>query len=102
MRSRASWPVASLLLGSLGLACSPCLALDPDKPLAEFSLSTWTRAEGLPHNFVIDLEQSSEGYVWLATWRGAARFNGRAFELFDQARLPWNEDGAVWKLAPRL
>jgi diguanylate cyclase (GGDEF)-like protein len=81
------------------LGLSPARALDPDTPLAEFTLSTWTRADGLPHNFVIDLEQSSEGYLWLATWRGAVRFNGREFEVFDQQRLPWNEDGSVWKLA---
>jgi diguanylate cyclase (GGDEF)-like protein len=84
---------------ALALAQSDAQALDPATPLAEFTLTTWTRAEGLPHNFVIDLEQSSEGYLWLATWRGAARFNGREFEVFDQQRLPWNADGSVWKIA---
>lgn len=87
----------------LSLACvfqvSPALALDAARPLAEFTLTTWTRADGLPHGFIIDLEQSSEGYIWAATWRGAARFNGREFRIFDQAQLPWNEDGSVWKIA---
>ncbi len=92
-------PLACLLAGALGLGASQCLALDASKPLAEFSLSTWTRAEGLPHGFVIDIKQSSEGYIWAATWSGAARFNGREFEIFDQSKLPWNEDGSVWKIA---
>lgn len=99
MSPRASLPILCLLAGALGPGAVPCLALDAARPLAEFSLSTWTRAEGLPHGFVIDIEQSSEGYIWVATWRGAARFNGREFEIFDQRKLPWNEDGSVWKIA---
>lgn len=99
MSSRAFLSIPWLLAGALGLGASQCLALDATRPLAEFSLSTWTRAEGLPHGFVIDIEQSSEGYIWVATWRGAARFNGREFEIFDQRTLPWNEDGSVWKIS---
>ena len=79
------WPLASV-------------ALDPDSPLAEFTLKTWGREDGLPHGLVIDLEQSSDGYVWAATWQGAARFNGREFVNFDQQRLPWIPDGAAWSL----
>jgi len=97
--SRASLSILCLLAGTLGIGAGPCAALDASRPLAEFTLSTWTRNEGLPHGFVIDIEQSGEGYIWIATWRGAARFNGRTFEVFDQGRLPWNEDGSVWKIA---
>lgn len=98
-RSTAFRLIRCLVGMALSSMLGEAVALNPDTPLAEFTLSTWTRAEGLPHNFVIDVEQSSEGYVWLATWRGAARFNGREFDIFDQQRLPWNEDGSVWKLA---
>jgi ligand-binding sensor domain-containing protein len=100
MRRRPAVPglVRSIFGAAVVLMLGEAQALDPETPLAEFTLTTWTRAEGLPHNFVIDLEQSSEGYLWLATWSGAARFNGREFEIFDQQRLPWNADGSVWKL----
>ncbi len=77
----------------------PAGALDANRPLAEFTMESWGRPEGLPHSFVIDLAQSADGYLWAATWQGAVRFNGREFVIFDQTRLPWNRDGSAWALA---
>lgn len=87
-----------LVMLLLAVLATPSQALDPARPLAEFTLETWGRDEGLPHGFVIDLAQSPDGYLWAATWQGAARFNGREFVVFDERRLPWNRDGAAWTL----
>ena len=91
--------VARLLaIAASTLPMAPAQALDPARPLAEFTLQIWGRDQGLPHGFVIDLVQSADGYLWASTWQGAARFNGREFVVFDERRLPWNRDGAVWSL----
>ena len=75
----------ALVLGVLLAVASPRLAraLDPDRPVSEFTVTGWTMQDGLPHNLVHRVLQDREGFLWVGTWEGAARFNGRAFTRFD-------------------
>jgi signal transduction histidine kinase/CheY-like chemotaxis protein/AraC-like DNA-binding protein len=69
----------------------------------------WTVADGLPVNSINDLLQSRDGYLWLATFDGLARFDGLRFRVFDSgnSELPTNRiidihearDGTLWLLA---
>ena len=62
--------------------------------------------EGLPHNSVRSLLQSHDGYLWLGTHAGLARFDGVRFVVFNTANsaLLHNEirslaeaaDGSLW------
>ena len=54
---------------------------------AGYFVRTWTTEEGLPHNVVTHLLQDREGYIWVATPGGLARFDGREFKSFE---LPAN------------
>jgi ligand-binding sensor domain-containing protein/signal transduction histidine kinase len=62
---------------------------------------------GLPQNTVQALAQTRDGYVWLGTEQGLARFDGIAFTIFDKTTspaLPGNDvrcllasaDGSLW------
>ena len=44
--------------------------------------------DGLPHNTILSIAQSREGYLWLATWEGLVRYNGNEFRVFDHSRQP--------------
>ncbi|MFY8134609.1 MAG: two-component regulator propeller domain-containing protein, partial [Aquimonas sp.] len=66
--------------------------------LNELSKRTWTTREGLPHNSINALAQTQDGYLWLATWEGLARYNGREFQLFGREQLPPLEDVAMRSL----
>lgn len=44
-----------------------------------WSLRTWQMDDGLPDNNVTGMAQSSEGYLWIATHGGLARFDGVRF-----------------------
>jgi len=46
---------------------------------------SWTTRDGLPQNSVTDITQSRDGYLWLTTFGGIARFDGRRFEVFELA-----------------
>lgn len=46
----------------------------------------WTTRNGLPHNTVNAIQQSKDGYLWIGTWEGAARFNGRSFTVFGRGQ----------------
>ncbi|WP_126764795.1 ligand-binding sensor domain-containing protein [Aliidiomarina iranensis] len=67
-----------------------------NKPLTQYALSQWNTRDGLPHNSVNSITQSENGYLWLATWEGPVRFDGRSFTVFDNvAELQVPELGVV-------
>ncbi len=74
----------SVLAAAATLALAgPARALDPDRPVDEFTVTAWTMQDGLPHNLVHQITQDHDGFLWISTWEGAARFNGRSFTAFD-------------------
>ena len=77
-------PTAAVLVAALGLP-GPALAVDPRRPLAEMGHDTWTTREGLPQNTVEAMVQTRDGYLWLGTQEGLARFDGVRFTVFDRA-----------------
>src|SRR5262245_26706999 len=70
------------LLGALAPGRT-ALALDPTRRVGEYTIQAWSVEEGLPHNLVHRVVQSPDGYLWIGTWEGLARFNGREFKTFD-------------------
>ena len=61
---------------------------------AERQLSTawghkgWSSENGLPQNSVHQVLQTRDGYLWIATEGGVARFNGIQFTVFNQESAP--------------
>ena len=48
-------------------------------------------SNGLPSNFIADIEQDHQGYLWLATQAGAVKFDGYNFDVYTIAQgLPDN------------
>ena len=72
----------ALVLAALGLA-APAAALDPARALSQYVQNVWRVEEGLPHNSVRALKQTRDGYLWLGTHGGLARFDGVRFKVFD-------------------
>jgi signal transduction histidine kinase/ligand-binding sensor domain-containing protein len=87
-------------------ALQPSLALDPRKALTQYSTSVWTEQEGLPQDTIQTIAQTTDGYLWLGTNEGLARFDGYEFAVFnrDHGDLPSNsvtalaagKDGSLW------
>lgn len=50
-----------------------------------FAVDHWITRDGLPVNNVRGICQSPEGYIWLATWDGIARFAGVRFTVFNRS-----------------
>lgn len=48
-------------------------------------LTRFTTAQGLPLDGVNDVAQTRDGYLWVATFGGLARFDGLRFTLFPAA-----------------
>ncbi len=75
------WIFLMLLLGISALLASPAQAVTP---LHDYFRESWTTRDGLPHNTINNIHQSGDGYLWLATWEGAARYDGRSFTIFGR------------------
>lgn len=54
-----------------------------DNPSPEYIVKNWSTADGLPHNTVRSVIESRDGYLWLGTAHGVARFDGLRFAIFD-------------------
>lgn len=68
------------------------------RTLDKYFSQTWGTSEGLPHNSINALAQSQDGYLWIATWEGLARFNGREFTLFTRGSSAGLPDSGVRSL----
>ncbi|OAB62538.1 hypothetical protein AY599_01760 [Leptolyngbya valderiana BDU 20041] len=76
--------VAALAL----IGCASALALDPDRQATQYVHDHYDRGDGLPPGAVWSLNQDSDGYLWLGTQNGLARFDGARFTVFDASNTP--------------
>jgi ligand-binding sensor domain-containing protein/signal transduction histidine kinase len=63
-------------------------ALDPEKSLTQYTQTVWATEQGLPSNSVVAIAQTTEGYLWIGTEEGLARFDGVRFTIFDKKNTP--------------
>ena len=56
--------------------------------LAQYRFDQWTADNGLPQNSVYSIKQTRDGYLWLATVDGLARFDGVHFTVFNKSNSP--------------
>jgi len=58
------------------------------KASAQYRFDHWTTGDGLPQSSVLAITQTRDGYLWLATYNGLARFDGVRFTVFDKHNYP--------------
>lgn len=63
-------------------------ALDPNRSLNQFGHQVWLTENGLPQNTVQAIIQTRDGYLWIGTQEGLARFDGLNFTVFDKKSTP--------------
>ncbi len=60
-------------------------SLEAGAAAKEYLHTVWTTEDGLPQNSINAIVQTRDGYLWLATFGGLARFDGVTFTTFDMA-----------------
>lgn len=70
-------------LGGIVLGWS-CLSL----AWAQYRFDHWTTDQGLPQNSIYAIQQTRDGYLWLATLDGLVRFDGVRFTVFNKSTTP--------------
>src|SRR6476469_1860418 len=100
--------VLAMLLLLLGLALPRAAgALDPGKAFHHYVRDGWSIQQGLPQISVLALAQDPNGYLWVGTQSGLARFDGVEFHVYTPDTAPglpgpWSRalltgrDGRLW------
>ena len=57
--------------------------LDPTKRVSQYVHDVWNTTDGLPQDSVNAMAQTPDGYLWVATQEGLARFDGLNFTTVD-------------------
>jgi signal transduction histidine kinase/ligand-binding sensor domain-containing protein len=55
---------------------------------AQYRFDLWTADNGLPQNIIRGIQQTPDGYLWIATFDGLARFDGIHFTVFNKSNTP--------------
>ena len=92
---------------SSSLVSLPAEALDAKRTLTQYVHDSWSTGEGLPQSTGLSLARSRDGFLWVGTEEGIARFDGMSFVVFNRKNtpgLPHNlayallggHDGSLW------
>lgn len=54
----------------------------------EYVVTSWQMQQGLPSDRVRAVLQTRDGYIWIASFNGAAQFDGVRFRVFNEANTP--------------
>jgi ligand-binding sensor domain-containing protein len=78
-RSINYWLLACFL--AIAIPCRAQVSLR--KILDQYNFSAITINDGLPHNFIDDIYKDSQGFLWLSTHNGLARYDGYSFVNYN-------------------
>lgn len=75
--------------------------------VGDYTIQNWQLEQGLPQISVTSIAQTPEGYLWVGTFNGLARFDGLRFTIFHEDNTPAlgnsgilylqvDEQGSLW------
>jgi transcriptional regulator with PAS, ATPase and Fis domain/ligand-binding sensor domain-containing protein len=82
---------AALLMARPDAGRGAAPILEPAKPQnrpVTYLHRAWGAEDGLPQSSITGIVQTRDGYIWVGTWGGLARFDGVRFTLFQTANTP--------------
>jgi len=87
-----------LLLLWAATECRPDV-VPSHRTIHQYVHRAWTADSGLPAHEVLDIAQTGDGYLWLATRQGLLRFDGYRFTVFNSAGTPAIPEDYIQALA---
>src|SRR5690242_8177606 len=74
------------------------LALNPDKQFSQYRMDAWATKDGLPRAIISGIAQTPDGYLWIGTGLGIARFDGASFSVYNPGNTPGLERAGIGTL----
>ena len=83
-------------------AAQELYALNPQKSITEYGITSWSESNGLPSIKINAVLQTHDGYLWLGTDSGLTRFDGIRFDTYSMSnsRIGANSVASLWEDAP--
>src|SRR3979409_1671450 len=99
MRHLPARPRQSSWIPTFLIACCITSALPASPPAPRYASRIWRTEDGLPENRIRALAQTPDGYLWIATSSGLARFDGVRFVVHTRLSTPSMVDDNIRDLA---
>ena len=80
--------VRAIFLMTLFLSAFCAKAQLAENSIEKMVLTQWTTDDGLLSNNLTSVTQSSDGFIWLSSFNGLHRFDGKEFKTFRKENLP--------------
>jgi ligand-binding sensor domain-containing protein len=61
----------------------------------DYVVETWNSENALPQNTVMRIFQAHNGFLWIATFNGLMRYDGKLFKLFNTLNTPGITNNSV-------
>lgn len=61
----------------------------------EYHIRSWQAEDGLPQESINSIVQTHDGYLWIGTYDGLARFDGSKFVIFNTGSTPELKTGRI-------
>lgn len=102
-----AWVLAGLLVAVTGSGAVVSWGGELVTHFGDYSIQNWQLEQGLPQISVTSIAQTPDGYLWVGTFNGLARFDGVRFTIFHEGNTPAlgnsgivhlqvDEQGALW------
>ena len=87
-RPCAAWRLGVWVVALQAAIPAAQATLDPAKAIRQYTHQVWDSSSGLPQSSVLSIAQTPDGYLWVGTEEGLARFDGVRFAVFDKRNTP--------------
>lgn len=105
MRARGSLyfrlsPIGNVVGLGLGLVWSTLVSCGSElvTHIGDYTIQNWQLEQGLPQISVTSIAQTPDGYLWVGTFNGLARFDGVRFTVFHEGNTPTLGSSAILQL----
>ncbi|HWY78411.1 MAG TPA: two-component regulator propeller domain-containing protein, partial [Verrucomicrobiae bacterium] len=102
---RLYWMPKRLLLGTVAgrvavsfCVCGVLAGCDLALQAEDYSVRNWHMEEGLPDGDITAIAQTPDGYLWVGTPKGLARFDGTRFRVYLPRNTPELKQPAIASL----
>src|SRR5262245_25241260 len=72
-------------IASCAVSARAAASTSPSPEDTHYTMTTWTGRDGMPSSFVLSMVQDPDGYLWIGTNAGLARFDGQRFVSWPRA-----------------
>ena len=86
------------LFSKFGWIACLSIALACQAQAQDYNVRNWHMEEGLPDGEITAIAQTQDGYLWIGTPKGLARFDGTRFRVYQPKNTPELKDASIANL----